>query len=418
MPRIAAVMLFPLKDEKKSPRSQLSVRLEELEAAAEAALDAGHPQRAIELLHEALIIAPLDRQLRAMLADALLAAAERNPRKRASGTSRIVDTLSDEESEGLFEIEAPPAPRPVAPQRATKPKGAPGRQIPAKSPRALEAATQAATQAKGLFDGLIDRASDEMRRSRRSQASASKAMRSETTSDASPPRVGFGPVHRPRRRFLMAAALYAGISLVLLGAAQGMISYVLRPAELPEIPTAPSLPEEVTSALDRATQALAEADPRRAIGILEAVEEDHPAQYQLISGALARAWRSAGNQELDRRDYPKAAEAFGTATRLDPHNADNWIELGRSYREHGRSLQSRDQRQAERLLVRAQDAYERALEVSKDDPAALIGLAQTLTFLGNRNDAVARYERVLELAPDSREAGLARQHLRQLTGRS
>lgn len=152
--------------------------------------------------------------------------------------------------------------------------------------------------------------------------------------------------------------------------------------------------------------------------MLEGASEEFPGSAEIVDAALARSLRAVGNRHLDAQEYEKAATTFERATRVDPLNADNWIELARSCREHGRRLQSGNTTAGRQQLERAIAAYDRALELSANDPAALIGLAQVHAFLNDRNKAVSHYKRVIESHPESAEAQLARRHLSQLTGRS
>jgi len=131
---------------------------------------------------------------------------------------------------------------------------------------------------------------------------------------------------------------------------------------------------------------------------------------------MVQALRAEGSMHLQDRSYAKAADAYERATRIDPLDKDNWIDLGRALREGGRSVQTSKPTEASSLLARAASAYERALDVSGKDPAALYGLAQVRLFLNERSKAVDHLKRVIAVAPETPEARQAQRDLEQLTG--
>jgi tetratricopeptide (TPR) repeat protein len=364
--------------QKKPPAPRRTPESERLAEAAEAARAEGRLDEAVALYRDALQLAPLSRPLRAAFADVLLehAEARRRPRRPDTSTAILRDSLD--------EVEAPrPAPRRRAPRREP--------------------------------DGMA--ATDEKTERRAKSREAVRQL-------FAPPKPAAGPGGAPRnrrtrgRKVVMVTVLYGGISLVLAGAAHGLISNALRSAPLPEVPVVESLPEALTARLEQATKALTAGEPEKAIAALDTLAADFPAHAQLADAALARALRALGNRQLDRQEYDKAAATFERATRADPLNPDNWIELARSLREHGRRLQAGGSTKGAEQFQRSLSSYERALDLAPDNPAALVGVAQVYVFLNDRDKAVAKYERALSVAPDSAEATLARRHLAQLTGRS
>jgi tetratricopeptide (TPR) repeat protein len=375
--------MLSLFEKKKSPPRRIP-EVERLADAAERARAEGRLEEAVQLYRDALELAPLSRPLRADFAEALLARAEarRKPRRPENSSAILRDSLD--------EVEAPrPAPRPRTPRR--QPDGM--------------AATDEKEERQGKSRETIRKMVGELER-RTEQIRAPRAPRS-------PAKRRFN-----RRKVVLAAALYGGISLVVAGVAHGLISAALKPAALPEVPVVQTLPEALTARLDEATKALTAGEPEKAITKLETLAEDFPDYAPLADAALARALRAQGNRQLDRQEYDKAAVTFERATRTDPLNPDNWIELARSQREYGRRLQAGGSAKGKEQLERALGAYERALDLAPDHASALVGIAQVYVFMNEREKAVQKYERVVDLSPESAEAALARQHLAQLTGRS
>ncbi|MDK2970984.1 MAG: Anaphase-promoting complex, cyclosome, subunit 3 [Candidatus Sumerlaeota bacterium] len=377
--------MLSLFDKKKSPPRRIP-EVERLACAAERARAEGRIDEAVQLYRDALELAPLSRPLRADFAEALLARAEarRKPRRPENSTAILRDSLD--------EVEAPrPAPRP-------RPR------TPRREPDGM-AATDEKEVRQGKSRETIRKMVGELER-RTEQVRAPRAPRSPAKR------------HFNRRKVVLAAALYGGISLVVAGVAHGLISAALKPAALPEVPVVQTLPEALTARLDEATKALTAGEPEKAIAKLETLAADFPDYAPLADAALARALRAQGNRQLDRQEYDKAAVTFERATRTDPLNPDNWIELARSQREYGRRLQAGGSAKGMEQLKRALGAYERALDLAPDHTSALVGIAQVYVFMNEREKAVQKYERVVDLSPESAEAALARQHLAQLTGRS
>lgn len=361
--------------------------VDRLVGEAEAARAVGRLDEAVELYRAALDLAPLSRSLRAEFADVLLERAQaRRPRRPGSSSAILPDMLDDA-----------PAPRP---------KPAP-RKLPERAREGM-AWTDAAESHRAESREAVRHMMGELNRlsSRKPAARAAAA-----------PARAVAPRPARGRVFLM-AAFYGGLTLVLAGVVHGFIASKLQPAELPAVPQVAALPEGLAARLDEAARVLTGGDAERAVRVLEGLATEYPEHAEVADAALARALRALGNRQLDGQQYERAAETFERATRVDPLNPDNWIELARAQREHGRRLQARNATEGRSQLERARGAYERALELRPDHTAALVGAAQVHVFLNDRENAVRKYERVIGLAPGSAEATLARQHLRQLTGRS
>lgn len=376
-------------------------------AMAETALDAGDLEMAIECYRAALELSPFNEELREGLADALMmqaeesTAARKKARRAAAAPPPQADTPRPRVRNARTQQSVPrqPAPRPDAGMAAMDEYEAQQRR------RARQQPLVARDSAPEVEDEFED------------------------TDEAPPPpkRASHAALRVPREakprrarksRFVLATAIYTALSLVLLGVAHGIITHAFDAAPLPEVPKVQQLPDAVAEALDLATRELSRGNPAGAITILERTLAEFPEHDVLLNGGLAQSLRALGNKQLDGREYARAAETFERATRVDPLNAGNWIELGRSFREHGRSVLISNSAEGARLLERARESYFRALEVAPDNPAALVGLAQVYLALNDRNKAVESYRKVLDTAPDSKEAGLARTHLAMLVGTS
>jgi tetratricopeptide (TPR) repeat protein len=222
---------------------------------------------------------------------------------------------------------------------------------------------------------------------------------------------------RGNARYIVSAVFCTGVLLVVAGLAQAWISRAVSSADLPQVNAAAQLPDGLTALLGDATARLVAGEPDQAMKVLEDAAVAWPEYQSAIATARVRTLRAKGTRHLAAREYPKAIEAYRAAAELEPKAADNWIELGRAYREHGRSRQASNASEGRTLLNKAVASYRRALEIQADNGTAMVGLAQAFTFLNDRKGAVAMYEKVLAQAPNSPEASIARQNLAQLTGR-
>lgn len=387
----------------KSPGDPASRRaaakLDELLALSEAARDRRAFDEAIDYLQAAQELAPLNGRIRQQLGDTLLEAAEARAgqKRKPSASSRVIgfDTDPDEDS-------------PRAPRRRKSAKSRPRR------PDAWEDEAGETPPARPHDeDGFaaLDHAESNKRR-RRARGTAAGQPKARDGKNTKPRRRS---TTRPRRAMAM-AALYAGILLVAVGLSHGMIARLMSPVALPSPAVEERIPDLLRGMLDDASTMLADGKSDAAIELLERARMQYPEHEVAIGTALAQAHRIAGGQMMGRREYANAVEQFEAAVNIDGGEPRNWVELGRAYREFGRSIQSRDPDRGRQLLRKAQAAYQEALEVDAEHAGALLGLAQAHAFLQERTQAVSFYERVVKTAPDSPEARLARQHLAQLRG--
>ncbi len=381
-------MLIPFLPSKSRTRSKHSVPVaERLQAKAEAARESGDLERAVEYYRAALDHAPLDRTLRHTMAEVLLEAAHNKPAARRSdvpSTAVLPEVEFDEET-------PPPAPR--------KPKEpSPSRRLKKRNPGMADMDEESEPEHTWKFG---DTPSPAVRRPEKQPKSTARKPRKSA---------------RGRAPMFIMAALFTGIVLVVAGLAHGVISRAMESAALPEVPVESEVPSVLASMLSDAESLLSSGESEKALTLLEQASTTFADHNDLIDAAKVQALRVTGSRSLEKREYREAIKQFEEATRLDPLNKDNWIELARAFREQGRTRQSRDAKEGRELLVRSADAYERALVVQENDPAALVGLGQVYSFLNDRNSAVQYYRKVIDAAPESPEARIARQHLTQLTG--
>lgn len=429
---------------------------------AEAARQAGDLPSAFLAVRAALDLCPMNKEAREALADLLLDDAERRAaraaQRKAKDSTRVLREVEDDPEEA-------PAPKPARRRPSTLRPAAHRVVRRPLRPLATEPLVRKASDPKpepkpflppkpafkAVPEDDYDPFEDELDAEHEALAEGDDEPLFEPEIDDEPPPVvrrggflGFADldrqeiarppqIKRPREpksrraprhrtpmfkaRTMVLAGFWAGALLVVVGLSHAMISSLLAAPSLPSPDAlAASVPAELTAILRQSESRLMDGEIEAALVLLRRANEDFPGHTAAVDAARVLALRALAARELDGRDYAAAAAAYREAISLAPQQAANWIDLARVHREHGRSLQPRNESEATRLLELAREGYLRALELRKDDPSALLGLAQTYTFLGRRAEAVEHYDRVVSVAPESAESRLARQHLAQLRG--
>ncbi len=110
--------------------------------------------------------------------------------------------------------------------------------------------------------------------------------------------------------------------------------------------------------------------------------------------AQAQKLREKGNAEA-------ALDIFGRVADLDPENAEALTGRGLCYLD----LSS---------YAPAEASFRAALEISPDEPDALLGLAETYRWQGKKADAISYYEKYLAKHPQGEEADVARNALEEM----
>lgn len=228
---------------------------------------------------------------------------------------------------------------------------------------------------------------------------------------------------RPRaksgRRLILPLAVFISVlvtttGLLMAATTSNFLRGVLFSDKLPTVETV-KLPDALVARLTDAGSLLEKGEPKRAVDRLQEALKEFPEQEAMLNPELARALRALGLSENRQQRFESAAEAFRHATKAEPQNVLNWIDLGRALREEARSasLVSNPEKQRE-VLRNAEAAFIRAQVLAPRDGAALFGLAQVYVAMNRRQEAVVAYERVVSEAPTSRERQLAEEALREL----
>ena len=108
-----------------------------------------------------------------------------------------------------------------------------------------------------------------------------------------------------------------------------------------------------------------------------------------------------GEKALKSERSAAAHEAFKRATQKNPASARAWLNLGWACLDTGKKAE-------------APRAFEKALSLSPALSEARFGLAEALRFAGRTDDAIAAYRAYLEQDPGGKDAGIAKNALKQL----
>ncbi|KAI5293987.1 Superkiller protein 3 [Ascosphaera acerosa] len=111
---------------------------------------------------------------------------------------------------------------------------------------------------------------------------------------------------------------------------------------------------------------------------------------------LAWPYSALGIVKMNRQQYPQAIVNFQSALRIEPRNYEAWVGLGESYHHSGRyGAATRAFEQAESLEPDLDQTPEKARQVW----FTRYMLANVRREIGDYDDAIARYEAVVDLRP-------------------
>lgn len=101
----------------------------------------------------------------------------------------------------------------------------------------------------------------------------------------------------------------------------------------------------------------------------------------LLSRIYARILARLGDRARDRRDWPRAGDAYRRALRRNPSLEPIWVQYGHASKESGD-------------LAEAETAYRRALALDPANADTLLQLGHLLKSFGRFDDAEQAYRRV------------------------
>jgi len=142
----------------------------------------------------------------------------------------------------------------------------------------------------------------------------------------------------------------------------------------------------------------------------EAVVVLRQATGDLMNRTPHLAWGNLGWAYSEMHDYPQATEALQQAVRVQPQFCNGWYRLGQVDFALGQAAEEAASGSGSEAFSRAESSLTHALEVDRDECRALqeawLLRGETRARLGRRDEAIADFERCVELAQDT-EAGRA-----------
>jgi tetratricopeptide (TPR) repeat protein len=167
------------------------------------------------------------------------------------------------------------------------------------------------------------------------------------------------------------------------------------------------------AALGRAGRPALNAEAKNSLGVLyihwsrydDAVRVLREATGDLMNHRPYFAWGNLGWAYFEQQDFAQALPALEQSVQLNPGFCNGWFRMGQVHFAQGRDAQADAGRES---FERAEDALTSALE-NEDESCQRLQEAwrlrgETRARLGRRDDAVADFERCIELASDT-EAG-------------
>jgi tetratricopeptide (TPR) repeat protein len=173
---------------------------------------------------------------------------------------------------------------------------------------------------------------------------------------------------------------------------------------------------EIDTLFTRADIYLNQRNFDEAIATLEKALSMKPGNPKPIEDRLAQVYGARGEFYYTHDNYQKAAESYEKAASLnsnvvDYHYSLGWANymLGRNARKKGLAYTN--------YYRKAIAAFEKAIEVDSSHVRSLSALARLYINMNNQPEAIKMYRRILEIAPESKEAETARKDLESMTGK-
>jgi tetratricopeptide (TPR) repeat protein len=173
---------------------------------------------------------------------------------------------------------------------------------------------------------------------------------------------------------------------------------------------------EVNTLFARADIYLDQRNYDEAIATLEKALSMKPSNPKPLEDRLAQVNAARGEYYYAQNNYQKAAESYENAAELNSNVVDYHYNLGWSYYMLGRNAQ-RKGRPYTNHYRKAIASFEKAIEVDSSHVRSYSALGRVYINMNNQPEAIRMYRRIIEIAPDSKEAEMARKDLESMTGK-
>jgi tetratricopeptide (TPR) repeat protein len=154
-----------------------------------------------------------------------------------------------------------------------------------------------------------------------------------------------------------------------------------------------------------------------AIASLEKALSLKPEDPKPIEDRLSQVFGERGDYYYANNNYQEAAESYEKAIELNSNIVDYHYNLGWSYYMIGRNKRESG-RAYTNYYRRAIPPFKKAIEIDSGHVRSYNALARIYIKLNNQTEAIKMLQQIIRVAPDSREAKLAKKDLQSMTGRT
>ena len=211
-------------------------------------------------------------------------------------------------------------------------------------------------------------------------------------------------------------------SVITLFSCIAAVGYVLYNVDVRELVNSVKMTpkdREISDLIKKSDTLIVQQRYDGAIGALDDALKLEPDNPSSIQKKKAEAYATQAEQVYRGERYEAAADLYQRATQCDPESSELYYELGSAHyfaaftmkTPPGSAAKSSVKAKVDEHYGAAERAFKRAIQLDPANLRAYTSLANTYIRLNRVNDAIAQWIRVIELAPDSTEAGHVRRNL-------
>lgn len=220
--------------------------------------------------------------------------------------------------------------------------------------------------------------------------------------------------------WLMASALAAAVFVVAVVALghrydlRGWVQSLGKPAVNPVV-------QKIEARFEEADDAVARGRFDEALELLKGARELaaklDPPDPKLVESKIAEVYAARAHSFAAKRNYDRALEVALEGLTHDPGQAELNFIVGKCYERKGiAAITNRKLAQSKEYFKKAVEALEKAVAADPENLEALDLLAGCYTKVNQETKALETWQRICDIAPDSREGRRARDFLRSRRG--
>lgn len=182
-----------------------------------------------------------------------------------------------------------------------------------------------------------------------------------------------------------------------------------------QVPLVTPEEKEALALYDTALQYFRQHRYDEAESTLKKALELNPPGREKIKALLAKVYNAQGDDFYDKGKYLSAAQAYEKAVSYNPQEVEYTYNAGWAYYRYGYKCQI-DKKPATQYFEKAEQFFNKTLEIDNGFLRAYQGLARVYIRLNRPSSAARMYKKIIEIAPESYEAELARHQLKNMFG--